>query len=148
MILDKELICSDDQAITVTADATNVIDTEACGTPWMASTALVRNIHKGVPIPFLIQVTTAFTAGGAATLVSNIVSDSQADLDGSPVTLFTSAAIAVASLIAGYKIFDGYLNSVGADMKRFLGVEYVVATGPMLTGNMFAGITGGNQSNF
>jgi len=142
MIFSAQQIFSDDQAITVSADSTNVIDLGVAGTPFDAAAALNRDVGKGNPIPFLAQVTTTFTAGGAATLVMNISTGATTALG---TTIASTPAIPVATLVAGYQAAIQMLpNKI---VERYLGVEFVVATGPMTAGNLTAGITMGNQTN-
>ncbi len=142
MIFSAQQLFSDDQAITASADSTNVIDLGVAGTPFDAAAALNQDVGKGNPIPFLAQVTTAMTAAGAATLVINISTGATTALG---TTIASVGPIAVADLVAGYQAAIQVLpNKI---VERYLGVEYVVATGPMTAGNITAGITMGNQTN-
>jgi len=142
MIFSAQQLFSDDQAITVSADSTNVIDLGVRGTPYDAAAALNGDIGKGNPICFLVQVTTAMTAAGAATLTVNISTGATTALG---TTVATVGPIAVADLVAGYQIPIQVLpNGI---TERYLGIEYVVATGPMTAGAVTAGITKGNQTN-
>lgn len=142
MIFSAQQLFSDDQAITASADSTNVIDLGVAGTPYGAAAALNDDIGKGAPVPLLVQVTTAMAAAGAATLVVNISTGATAALG---TTIAASAVIPVADLVAGYQIPIQFLpNKI---TERYLGIEYVVATGPMTAGNVTAGITMGNQTN-
>lgn len=143
MIFSAQQIFSDDQAITASADSTNVIDLGVAGTPFGAQAALNDDVGKGNPIPILAQVTTAMTAAGAATLVINISTGATTALG---TTIASVGPIAVADLVAGYQMAIQVLpNKI---TERYLGIEYVVATGPMTAGNITAGITMGNQTNF
>jgi len=63
MILDKQNLFSDDQAVTVTADSTNVIDLGIAG------------MGKGEPVRLIAQVTETFD-GGTSLQVSLVTSDS------------------------------------------------------------------------
>ncbi len=142
MIFSAQQLFSDDQAITASADSTNVIDLGVAGTPYGAAAALNDDIGKGAPVPLLVQVTTAMTAVGAATLVVNISTGATAALG---TTIAASAVIPVADLVAGYQIPIQFLPNKIAE--RYLGIEYVVVNGPMTAGNVTAGITMGNQTN-
>lgn len=142
MIFSAQQLFSDDQAITVSADSTNVIDLGVAGTPYDAAAALNQDVGKGNKIPLLAQVTTAFTAAGAATLVINVSTGATTALG---TTVASVGPIAVADLVAGYQMAIDYLpNKI---TERYLGLEFVVATGPMTAGNLTAGITMGNQTN-
>lgn len=125
MITDAQLRFSDAQAITVTANSTNVID--------LTTNA---DIARGAPLRFQCEVTTAFTAGGAATLQVQLVTSAAAALT-SPTVLRDTGALAVAGLTAGLIIFDGVIPRTAL---RYIGVIYTVATGPMTAGAVFAGI--------
>jgi len=142
MIFSAQQLFSDDQAITASADSTNVIDLGVAGTPYDAAAALNQDVGKGNPIPILVQVTTAMTAVGAATLVINISTGATTALG---TTIASVGPIAKADLVAGYQAAIQVLpNKI---TERYLGIEYVVATGPMTAGNITAGITMGNQTN-
>jgi len=142
MIFSAQQLFSDDQAITASADSTNVIDLGVPGTPFDAVTTLNQDIGRGNPIPILAQVTTAMTAAGAATLVINISTGATTALG---TTIASVGPIAVADLVAGYQAAIQVLpNKI---TERYLGIQYVVATGPMTAGNITAGITMGNQTN-
>ena len=60
MIFSAQQLFSDDQAITASADSTNVIDLGVAGTPYGAAAALNRDIGDGAGIPILVQITEAF----------------------------------------------------------------------------------------
>lgn len=142
MIFSAEQLFSDDQAITASADSTNVIDLGVAGTPFDAVAALNQDVGKGNPIPILAQVTTDMTAAGAATLVINVSTGATTALG---TTIASVGPVAVADLVAGYQMAIQVLpNKI---TERYLGLEYVVATGPMTAGNITAGITMGNQTN-
>ena len=139
MIFSAQQIFSDDQAITVSADSTNVIDTGVRGTPYGGKKALVGDIGKGNKIPILIQVTTTF-----ATLTSLTINIST----GAATTLGTtivSQTILAAALVAGKQfVIEVLPNDITA---RYLGVEYVVTGSDATAGKITAGITMGNQTN-
>lgn len=122
-------------AITVTAPSTNVIDL-----------LNPRDIGDGAspPMYLYVGVNAAFTAGGAGTL--------QIQLQGSDdnVTFYTyaeSRAFSIAELtpvgrvlvMAWPSVPVGTAALVGAPaLPRYLRLNYVVATGPMLTGSVNA----------
>lgn len=129
MILDKTLLFSEEQVITVTADSTNVIDL-----------GVARDIGPGTPIYLYIGVAQTFTAGGAATLTIS--------LQGSPdnaawTTYLTSPAYALATLVAGAKLLSIAIPAIfsGQAIPRYLKPVYTVATGPMTAGSLNAGLT-------
>lgn len=139
MILDTQSKFSDAQAVTVTALATNVLDLRQ-------STSLAL-ADEGVDIDMwlVVQVGTAFTAAGAATMTITIETDSTADLATSATVHFSTAAIAVATLVAGYRAVAVKLPS---DLyERYLSVRYTIATGPMTAGTITAFLTPDLQRN-
>ena len=142
MIFSAQQLFSDDQAITASADSTNVIDLGVAATPYGGAAALNQDVGKGASIPLLVQVTTAMAAVGAATLTFNISTGATTALG---TTIATVGPIPKADLVAGYQIPIHILpNQI---TERYLGIEYVVATGLMTAGNVTAGITMGNQTN-
>jgi hypothetical protein len=146
MILDSQWIFSDQQVITVTAPSTNVIDLGFDGANF--------DFGRGTPIPLLVQVTETFTAGGAGTLTVVLQTDTDVAF-GSPVTVITTPALALAFLVAGYQIagFQTFPNMgplVGAGtakLERYVRLNYTIATGPMLTGKITAGLTSAVQTH-
>ena len=118
--------------ITVTADGTNVINLGAD-----------RDIGLGNPVQLLIQVTTAFTAGGAATMTTVLETDDNSAMSSSE-DLWDSGAIAVATLVAGYTFGIRYMPRTN---QQYLGLVFTIATGPMTAGALIAGIVYGDQSN-
>lgn len=132
MIMDKQNMVSEAQAITVDAVSTNTID---LGT--------VRDVAPGEPLSFSVNIDATFTAGGAATLTIQVISSASADLSGHTV-LTQMQSLVLAQLVAGRKPIEikvqrpFLLNApVG---QRYIGLRYVVATGPMLTGSLTAGL--------
>lgn len=131
MIQDKQQTFSDEQAITATANSTNVVDLGSA------------NKGPGEPLYVNAQVIEAFTAGGSATLTISLETD---DNDGfsSAKTLLTTPAIGKADLIAGYMLA---INQVPPGAERYLRLVYTVASGPMTAGKITAFIGGPYQSN-
>jgi hypothetical protein len=126
MITDRELTLSDAQAITATANSTDVI----------AMTGL--RFGRGQRLRFYVQVDTAFTAAGAATLTIALVQADNAALTTNAETLYTTAAIGKAALIPDGKKFLVDID-IPKQSKNFLGATYTVATGPMTAGAITAG---------
>lgn len=96
MIVSKRDEFADSQAVTDTALSTSYIDLGASPT--------LQDIGNGKPLFLVIQVDTAFTrAAGDLTITWTLESDSAAALNVSATVHATTAAIAKASLVAGYK---------------------------------------------
>lgn len=137
MIFDITTLLSNQQAITTTAASTNTIDLSPI------ATGIVRDIGKGKQIPLLIQVTEQFAAAGAGTLTVTLEVDDNSSFS-SAKTVWTSPAIAKATLATGYVIIAEYIPR-GTD-ERYLRLNFTVATGPFTAGKIVAGVTMGNQS--
>lgn len=130
------------------ADATSV------GTP-NNSTVLIgdvidltvaRDIGAGQPIYMVVQVTTAVTSGGSATVQFSLASDAAAAIatDGTQTIHFLSDAYPVADLTAGavfaFPLPLGYDDV--ADYERYIGFQIVETAGQALTaGNVNAFLT-------
>ena len=140
MIFSAQQLFSDDQAITGSADSTNVIDLGVAGTPYGAAAPLKRDIGKGNKIPVLVQVTEAFN-----TLTSLTISISTGATTALGTTVI-SQVIPLADLIVGKQIsLDVLPNDI---TERYLGIEYAVTGTDPTLGKVTAGITMGNQTNF
>lgn len=132
MYIDYENLMSNKQAITVTADGTQVIDLGAD-----------HDYGPGNPVELLVQVTTDFAAAGAGTLTIAVETDDNSAMSSSE-ELYNSGAIAKGVLVAGYKIPIRFFPRTN---QQYVGMVYTVATGPMTAGNITAGIASGDQSN-
>jgi hypothetical protein len=143
MILDANNLFSNAQTLTSvgvgTADSTNIVDL-----------GVTRDIGDAVTphnLFLLIQVVTAFTSGGSATLTFQV--QTATDSSGAPGTwtvMYQSPAIAVASLVQGYRPFSGPLpTNSGTNLNptayRFLKLTYVVGTAAMTAGALTAGLS-------
>lgn len=131
MIQDKEQTFSDEQAITATANSTNVVDLGAA------------DLDAGEPLHINAQVIEAFTAAGSATLTVSLETDDNSGFS-SAKTLVTTAAIGKADLVEGYQIPISFLP---ANVERYVRLVYTVATGPMTAGKVTSFIGGPRQSN-
>lgn len=161
MILDQAsgLLLSSAQVLTVTAPSTNIFDTAGVGSgiapPDRFGTATLfgQDIGGGGPLaspPTLgVRVGTAFTAAGAATLQVQLQSAVDA---GTPTyapgtwdTIDETDTLAVALLTAGQWLaqFVVPLRYPGQGLPRFYRLNYIIATGPMLTGTINAFIATG-----
>jgi len=156
MIYDLNLLFSNNQAITVTAPSTNVIDLQGgLAINKGVGTVFGEDIGRGdgVAIPKVAAfVTTAFTAGGAATLqvqLQGAVDTGAGEPAGTPSTYVTyaetpAAGLALANLSLGKKFAALDWPQVQPDssalLPRYLRLNYIVATGPMTAGAVFAGL--------
>jgi len=134
MILDKELLLSDEQAVTATAVSTNTIDLSAA----------LRDIGAGEQIYAVVVVDVDFAAAGAATMVIGLITDDDEALS-SPTTILSTPAIGKAALTAGrVPIVIPVPPNIA---ERYLGLNYTVATGPMTAGKVTAFIAKDVQTN-
>ena len=127
MIFDKESLFSNNQAVTATAASENVIDLGA-------DNALVNSPNEK-DVEVFCQVTTAFTT------LTDLTVSLQSDNDvafGSPTTLLTTAAIGVATLVAGYKFAIGMLPKNLTE--RYIRLYYTVGGSNAVAGKIMAGL--------
>lgn len=154
MILDVNSLLDSNRAITVTAPSTGVYDTAGLGVgnPVTNITGVVggatavfgNDLGGGGPNAsapqLMVVVGTAFTAGGSATMQIQL----QAAIDngsggaGTWDTIMETDTLAVALLTAGQLLasFTVPRRYPGQGFPRFYRVNYVIATGPMLTGTI------------
>jgi hypothetical protein len=137
MILNKNLILAENQAVTATAISQNVIQWQETGIIYGDAAQIVRNLGSGTPIPLLMQVTETF-----ATLTSLTITVETADnaaLSSGAVVLASSGAIAAASLIAGYRpTFTRWVPD--ATMKDFFGLRFTVGGSDATAGKITAAV--------
>jgi hypothetical protein len=100
-----------------------------------------RDIGAGEDAYLVIQVNTAPTSGGAATVAFEFVSDAQAALatDGTATTHWTSGAIAIAALTVGRRFVVPL--PAGTAYERYMGLLQNVATAALTAGKIDAFIT-------
>tara|TARA_Y100000310_G_C20593202_1_gene769173 strand:- start:847 stop:1260 length:414 start_codon:yes stop_codon:yes gene_type:complete len=127
MILDVENLYSDDQALTTTADSTNVIDLGAA------------ERGPGNPLRIDILVTLALTGGTDVTI--DLETDDNASFT-SLSTIGSTQTIAAATLVAGYRFSIQFVPSA---MERYSRLEYTI-TGTFSAGTVTAGIVFDVQS--
>lgn len=140
MQFSKNYAMSEDQAVTVTAVSTNVIDLGSPGTP-IYGNQLNGDIGKGKEVPLFAQVTEDFA--GLTSMQVTLEVSNNSDLTSSTV-LADSGAIAAADLVAGKRLLPRVLpdGAVG----QYLGVRYTVV-GTATAGTVSANI-GEVQTNF
>ena len=135
MILDAENLFSDDQAVTVTAVSTNIIDQGAVSTG-------KGGIGKGdIPLELLVQVSEEDFAGGTSLKVQ-VQSDSVEAFSG-PTLLHETDAILTAVLTTGYQFA---LARIPVTAERYLRLNYVVV-GTHTAGKLTAGLVEARQTN-
>ena len=134
MFIDSQLEFSDAQAVTATAISSNVLDTQVTD---QTNTAL--NLGIGEEAYLVVRTQTAATdTGSDATLTITLESADNAALSTNAVVHFSTGAIPFASFApAGSKLVAVKLPQ-HIDYKRYLGVRYTVASGPLTAGKFDA----------
>lgn len=133
MFLDQALAVSTNQAVTVSAASSGVIDLGSA-----------RDIGLGTELDFVVEVPlTAFTAAGAATLEIQVQVATDAVFT-APVIVSRTPAIPVASLVVGFQKFIKVPIDTNLEFVRLF---YVVATGPMTAGALSSQIVLGEQKS-
>lgn len=129
---DKFLLFSDAQAPTTgTTVSTNVVDT----------TTALRSIGSGEPVWLVVQCVTTATSGGSNT--TQALLEDSAD-NSSFATVLSSAAHAVASIVAGFNLMRVMLPT---GLRRYLRVSYVIAVADLTAGAFDAFLTHDIQDN-
>lgn len=144
MIIDNTLVLSDHQAVTATAASTNLIDWLAVGLPYGWVTA--RTVDRGEgyhDIPLLVEVTEVFAT--LTSLTISVETDDNAAFS-SAATTYTTPAIPVATLVAGYRVPIMARIPAGT-REQYMRLKYTVTGSNATTGKIFAAVTGGNQTN-
>lgn len=127
MITDKLNTFSSAQAVTATAASTDVLD---LGPLTGGNTR--RDIGAGEPVHFVVSVSQAATATGAATVNFQLQTS---DDNSTWVTLYDSGAVSKDALTAGAQ---PVAVAVPRGVRRYLRVNYVVGTGPLTAGQFHA----------
>lgn len=140
MIFSAQQLFSDDQAVTSSANSTNVIDLGVAGTPYGAVAPLNQDIGKGCPVPILIQVTEDFDS------VTSIEVAIQTGPTPSLGNAILKETIQLANLKQGRQSVIHVLPNMIKE--RYLGLRYNVNGVDATVGKFTAGITMGNQTNF
>lgn len=142
-IMDRTLLFSDRQAITASAASTNVVDLGETGTVYGASSAVVRDIGNGTPIPLTVAITEGFNNLTSMTIAIQV--DDNAGFT-SAKTVSVTPAIVLADLGAGDDVTMPDYIPRGAN-ERYMRLYYTVTgTAPTL-GKITAGVSMGNQTN-
>lgn len=125
MIFDTLTKLSDAQALTTTAASTSYIDL-----------GVSRDIGVGQPIEVFCEVMSALVSGGSSTCVFAVETDTQSSF-ATAVTLIATAAIAKATLVAGYRPINAKLP---AGVQRYIRMKYTVGTTDFTGGTVTAGL--------
>tara|TARA_Y100001963_G_C6683416_1_gene400977 strand:- start:10 stop:465 length:456 start_codon:yes stop_codon:yes gene_type:complete len=102
-----------------------------------------RDIGAGHQMYLVIQVDTAVTSGGSATVKFHLASDSVAAIaaDGSETIHLSTDAIGKATLVAGYELCIPVPPQMSMAFERYVGVEQVTGTAAVTAGKINAFLT-------
>ena len=137
MLIDSQLQFSDAQAVTATAISANVLDTQTlqagAGTNIGPNASVNFGIGDG-ELYLVVQTKVACTdVGSDATLAVTLETATDVGLTAGVVVLATSPTLAFAAYsAAGSSVFVTKMP-IGS-YKRYLGVRYTVAAGPLTAG--------------
>jgi hypothetical protein len=135
MILNLNETFSENQAVTATAISTNVIQMVTNGTVVGESAVIARNLGAGNELPILVQVTEAFATATSVTF--SLESSAAAGLTSATVH-WTSGAVPIATLIAGYKLPIRIVPD--GTMLEYLGMRYTIGGSNATAGKVTAAI--------
>lgn len=143
MFIDTQTELSDAQAVTATAISANVIDLQAAvgGGTNIAGGNTTIDIGQGEDIYLVVQTAVACTdTGSDATLTVTLETATDAGLTSGAVVHFSTGALAFAAFSpAGTQV--AVIKLPPADYKRYLGLRYTVASGPLTAGAFDAFLT-------
>lgn len=98
------------------------------------------DVGVGEDLYLVVQVTTTATSGGSATLQVKLASDASAAISTTTSTVhYTSDVVAVADLVAGYRVAAVRLPS--GTYERYLGILQVTGTAAFTAGAIDAFLT-------
>lgn len=135
MLLDERSeFCDATSAILAVGNAIigDVIDTQ------QGAFNVLKDLGSGTPVFLVIQVATTFV-GATSTTKFELRSDSVAALTTSPTTHWSSLAIPVATLVAGYTLITALPQE--ALYERYLGIWETVAVANVTAGAINAFLT-------
>lgn len=128
MYIDAQLLFSDEQAVTATANSTNVIDT-----------GIARDIGIGESLWLFILVTeTMDDTGDDSTLTVTLVTDDNAALS-SVATVQTLVVIPATTAAGTFYVFP-LPAAVLAEYQQYIGLAYTTTGGDLSAGKFTAGI--------
>lgn len=136
MLLDERLEFADATALSTAGTGRALVgDVIDLGT--------ARDIGQGEQLYLVIQVTTAVTSAGAATVSFELASDAAAAIatDGSATVHHATSAIGKATLTSGYVATVIALPREGQAYERYLGILQNVGTAALTAGAVNAFLT-------
>lgn len=141
MMIDSQAEFSDAQAVTATAISTNVMDLGAM-TDQAGNT---RDIGTGEPVYLVVLTnTTATDTSSDATLAVTLESATDAGLTSGAVVHVSTGTLAFATYATANTVVLAVRLPAGS-YKRFMGIRYTVAAGPLTAGAFDAFLTSDAQ---
>jgi len=138
MIMDETLEFADAVALD-----TSGTDTDLIGD--VIDLGVARDIANGQPLYLVVQIDTAVTSGGSATVQFSLASDAVAAIatDGNQTIHYLSDAFPVASLTQGFSIVVPLPmgGAVSTGYERYLGFQTVTGTAALTAGKVNAFLT-------
>lgn len=136
MIIDKSLEMASAVALNTGAAGTYLVGSQ------IDTGAIVRDLGNGKLLYLVLQITTAVTSAGAATVQFILASDAQAAIttDTTETRHWTSMAFPKASLVAGFQIAIP-LPMENPAYERFVGILQVTGVAALTAGAINAFLT-------
>lgn len=136
MILDELLEFADATALSTAGTGRQLVGD-------VVPLSVARDIGQACPLYLVIQVTTAFTSAGAATVQFEFASDAQAAIatDASATEHIITQAFALAQLTAGATLLCQQLPMEGPVYETWLGLIANVGTAALTAGAINAFLT-------
>lgn len=138
--VDAQNLFSDKQNLAQAAGSylsTYSIDLGAPGTDVQGNAA--PSDPGGSTIGIFCRASTGFTTSAGGTIQVQLVTADSADLATNLTVLQQTDVIPAATAAAGYRFF---INEIPVGVtQRYIGLRYVIGTGAMTAGNIYAGLT-------
>lgn len=99
---------------------------------------VIHDIGRGRRIPLFVQITSAVTSAGAATVQCDLVTADDGPLTVNKTVILSSAPIAKAALVAGYRFRMGVVPK--GITQAFMGVQFTVGTAVATAGKVTAAL--------
>ena len=149
MLMDKQVLVSDQQTIAVAAGnllCTDAIDLGLAGTvPGGLVGSFIRDMGRGGHPQMEVVVTEQVASAGASTTQFQLVTADDAALSTNLTVINETPAIPKATLVPGYR---ARLAIPPGITQRYLGVRYVIGTATQTAGKVTAGLVYDIQETF
>lgn len=99
---------------------------------------LLHDLGRGIRLKLYVQIVTAVTSAGAASVSADFICADDATLVTNQTNLLQSGGIAKATLVVGYRFRHGH--TPGVVPRRFVGMLYTIITNTLTAGKVTAGL--------